>query len=184
MLRLLSRCRWGRASRIHTGAAAGARGRGLEHPVVERAVRHELRRAQAVADAFEVVAQAVRVVVQRVDAPLVAGMVMRDVADAVEQGSRSHILGEAMSILLRSERAPSGNSPAFIRWNKSRFSATEQCGRRELPGLSGAPRYFSVSSGREVAHVRLAALDQLDREFVERVEVVAGEEGLGGGGRS
>ena len=39
-------------------------------------------------------------------------------------GSRMLRLGDAMSILARSVREPSGNSPARMRWNRSRFSAT------------------------------------------------------------
>jgi hypothetical protein len=46
----------------------------------------ELERADGVGDALEVVAQAVGIVVERVEAPLVAGVVVGDVADAVEQG--------------------------------------------------------------------------------------------------
>ena len=34
------------------------------------------------------------------------------------------MFGEAMSIFARSVRAPSGNSPAFMRANRSRFSST------------------------------------------------------------
>jgi hypothetical protein len=41
-------------------------------------------------------------------------------------GSRMSMLGCAMSIFPRSTCAPSGNSPAFMRLNKSRFSSTER----------------------------------------------------------
>ena len=58
---------------------------GAEKPIVERSVIDELQRADAVRDAFEVIAEAVRVIVKRVDAPRVAGVVVRYMADAVEQ---------------------------------------------------------------------------------------------------
>ena len=41
-------------------------------------------------------------------------------------GSRMLKFGEFMSILARKVRAPSGNSPAFMRRNRSRFSSTER----------------------------------------------------------
>ena len=56
----------------------------LENPIVERAVHLELQRADRVRDAFDVIAQAMREVVHRVDAPLAAGVMMFGVANAVE----------------------------------------------------------------------------------------------------
>ena len=40
-------------------------------------------------------------------------------------GSRMLKFGRAMSIFARRVRAPSGNSPAFMRRNRSRFSSTD-----------------------------------------------------------
>src|SRR5207253_10280741 len=45
-------------------------------------------------------------------------------------GSRSQILAAFTSIFARNVRAPSGNSPAFIRANRSRFSSTERSRKR------------------------------------------------------
>ncbi len=56
----------------------------VEHPVVQRPVIFEFERAQRVRDAFERVADAMRVVVRRIDAPRVAGALMAGVADAVQ----------------------------------------------------------------------------------------------------
>ena len=55
----------------------------IEKPVVQRAMVFKLQRADGVGDAFDGVALAVRPVVHRVDAPLVAGAVMVGVEDAV-----------------------------------------------------------------------------------------------------
>ena len=57
----------------------------FQNPVVKRAVHFKLQRADAVRDAFDVIAQAMREVVHRIDAPFVAGVMMRGVPDAVEQ---------------------------------------------------------------------------------------------------
>ena len=96
----------------------------LDDPVVERPVVLELERADRMRDALERVADAVRVVVERVDAPLVAGAVMPRVADAVDRRIAQLTFGLAMSILSRSTCAPSANSPARMRRKRSRFSAT------------------------------------------------------------
>ena len=57
----------------------------LDHPVVQRPVVLELERADRMRDALERVRDAVRVVVERIDAPLVAGPVVRGVPDPVDR---------------------------------------------------------------------------------------------------
>ena len=53
--------------------------------------------------------------------------------------------GEAMSILARSVREPSGNSPALIRLSRSRFSAGERSRNGLfLPGWVSVPRYSRI----------------------------------------
>ena len=55
--------------------------------------------------------------------------------------------GEAMSIFARSVFAPSGNSPFFMRSNRSRFSSTERSRHGLfLPGSVSVPRYSRISS--------------------------------------
>ena len=82
-----------------------------------------------------------------------------------------------MSIFARSVREPSGNSPAFMRSNRSRFSSTERLRYGlSLPGSVSVPRYSRISLGGQVADVGLAGLDQLDGPLVELVEVVGGVE--------
>ena len=56
----------------------------FENPVVERTVDLELQRADAVGDAFDVIAQAMGEIVHRIDAPFVAGMMMFRVANPVQ----------------------------------------------------------------------------------------------------
>ena len=56
----------------------------VEKPVVQRTVILELERAQRVRDVLERIRQRMREIVHRVDAPFVAGPLVRDVADAVQ----------------------------------------------------------------------------------------------------
>ena len=82
-----------------------------------------------------------------------------------------------MSILARRTREPSGNSPACMRSNRSRFSSTERLRYGlSLPGSVSVPRCSRISSARQIVDVGLAGLDQLDRPLVELVEIVGGVE--------
>ena len=54
---------------------------------------------------------------------------------------------DAISILARSVRVPSGNSPFFMRSNRSRFSSTERLRYGlSLPGSVSVPRYSRICS--------------------------------------
>ena len=137
---------------------AGARSeRGLladviDHPVVKRPMVLELERAERVRDPFDRIRD--RVVVGRINTPCLAGPMMRRVADAYSVGSRMLIFGEPMSIRARSMRAPSRNSPARIRRNRSRLSAAERlrCGLLR-PGSVSVPRNSRGLVGGETVHV-------------------------------
>ena len=88
-------------------------------------------------------------------------------------GSRMLMLGDAMSILARSVRAPSGNSPLFMRSNRSRFSATRAIAiGAVLAGLVERAAMCAHFVGRQVADIRFALFDELDRPIVELLEVV------------
>ena len=55
----------------------------VEHPVIQRAVRFKFERAQRMGDVFDGIGNGVGVVIHRVDAPFVAGVVVVHAADAV-----------------------------------------------------------------------------------------------------
>src|ERR1035438_9165220 len=108
-------------------------------------------------------------------------------------GSRMLKLGDAMSILARRVRAPSGNSPAFMRVNRSRFSAMPRLRYGlSLPGSVGVPRYSWISSAVRSQTYALPALI-IDRKstrlLVRSVEILGDAAiavraflaGLGGG---
>ena len=54
----------------------------FQNPIVKRTMHLELQRADAVRDAFDVIAQAMREVIHRIDAPLRTGLMMLGVFDA------------------------------------------------------------------------------------------------------
>ena len=90
-------------------------------------------------------------------------------------GSRRLMLGEAMSILARRVRAPSGNSPARMRRNRSRFSATRAVAVGAVLARlgQGAPVLPDLLRG-QVADIGLARLDQVHGIVVHLLEVVRG----------
>ena len=88
------------------------------------------------------------------------------------------MFGDAMSIAARSTCAPSGNSPARMRRNRSRLSAA---GPARGSGLFRArlrqrPAIVANLVGGEAVHVGLAVANQLLGERVHLLEVVRGVE--------
>ncbi len=78
-----------------------------------------------------------------------------------------------MSILARSTRAPFGNSPAFMRRNRSRFSSTERSRNGLfLPGSVSVPRALPDLLLGLVVDIGKAGADQALRPVVEPVEII------------
>ncbi len=85
--------------------------------------------------------------------------------------------GDAMSIFARSTCAPSGNSPARIRANRSRLSSIGRSRYGLFRARLGQRAAVGANLvGGQAVHVRLVALNQLDRELIELLEVVGREE--------
>ena len=146
----------------------------LDQPVVERPVGLELERADRVGDALDRVRLAVREVVGRVDAPGVAGPRMRRVHDPVQDRVAQVDVGRGhVDLRARRTRAPSGNSPARMRANRSRFSSTGRSRHgRVAAGLGERAAVLADLVGRQVVDVRVAGADEVDRPVVELLEVV------------
>ena len=80
-----------------------------------------------------------------------------------------------MSILARSTRAPFGNSPARMRRNRSRFSATLRSRNGLfLPGSVRVPRLARISSWALVVDIGLAGADQVLGPGVKPLEIIRG----------
>ena len=83
------------------------------------------------------------------------------------------MFGDAMSILARSTWAPSANSPARMRANRSRLSSTGRSRIRAFPaGLGQRAAVLADLLGAEAVDVGLAGLDQVHGVVVERLEIV------------
>ena len=146
----------------------------LDEPVVERAMVFKLQGADGVGDASRSSPTARArsrtsdrcTTCRRCDGAWRAGC-------GTCTGSRMFRLGDAMSILARSVREPSGNSPARMRSNRSRFSSTRAIAIRTLPaGLGQGAAILPHLLGAQVADVRLARLNQLDGPLVKLIEIV------------
>ncbi|PRD39768.1 UNVERIFIED_CONTAM: hypothetical protein NCL1_01509 [Trichonephila clavipes] len=153
----------------------------VQQPVVERPVILELERAQRMRDALQRVRDRVRVVVHRVDAPVVTGLVVGDLADAVEDRvaqvdvSRGHVDLRAQHVGAVGELA--------------RLHAREQlqvllhraCAvRRVGAGLAQrAAAFADLLRGLRV-DIGLAGADQLDGEIVQLLEIIRGVADLAG----
>ncbi len=88
-------------------------------------------------------------------------------------GSRMLKLPEARSIFARSVRLPSGNSPFFMRSNRSRFSSTERSRYGETAGLPISPRHsLKELLRRQVADVGKAFFDEFHGKLVVLFKIV------------
>ncbi len=83
-------------------------------------------------------------------------------------GSRMLRLGEAMSILARRTRLPSGNSPVFMRMKEVEifFDGAVAIGA-VLAGLGEGAAMLADLVGGEVVDVSLAGFDELEGPLVE-----------------
>ena len=157
--------------------ARARRHRGVgHHPVVELAVVLELQGAERVGDPLDRVRQRVREVVHRVEAPGVAGAVVRGVADAVEERI-AHLHVRRGHVDLRPHHVRAVGELAGAHAGEQ----VEVLRRRAVAIGAGAARLGDRAPVgadlllREAVDVGLAGLDQLHREVVEALEVVRGE---------
>ena len=147
----------------------------VHDPVVERAVNLVLQRAQGVRDALERVADGVRKVVHRVDAPLVARAVMRGVLDAVD-GGIAQVDVRGGHVDLRAQHAGALRELAVLH---AQEEVHVLLGRAVAVGGVFARLLERAAVGadlllREVVHIREAAADEVERELVDLVVLLGG----------
>ena len=146
----------------------------LDEPVVERPVVLELQRADRVRDALDRVRLAVREVVDRVDAPGVAGARVRRVQDPVQHRVAQVDVGRGHVDLRAQHPRPSANSPRASARTGPGSPRPAARARGCSAGLGERAAVLADLVGRQVVHVGLAGLDQVDRPLVELLEVVRG----------
>ena len=133
----------------------------------------EFQRAKRVSNAFEVIAQSMREIVKRVNAPFVAGLVMRGVPDAIEDRV-------AQPNVRRLHVDPGAQSPRAV----GKFAclhAREQIevffhGAVLKRSILSEPPVFVGLSRRHIADVGFAFAHELLSEFVDLIEIIGGKE--------
>ena len=145
----------------------------LQHPVVQLPVVHELQGTERMRDTLYGVAQGMREIVHRIDAPLVTGAVMRGMAYPVQGGithdqiGRRHVDLRAQHVRAIRKLA-SAHTPEEI---EVLLDRTVSIGT--LPArLSQCPPVLTNLIGGKVIHIGLSHFDELLGVLVQLVEII------------
>ncbi len=163
------------AGPLHAVVSGPVLGEALVEPFVERAVVLELERAERVRDVLERVRNAVRPVVGGIDAPVVAGAVVRGVADAVH-GRVAHVDVGRGHVDLRAQHVLAVGELALVHFAEELqvlLDAALAVGA-VLAGLGERAAQRAHLLGGQAVHVGVAAAHQLFGELVQIFEVVRG----------
>ena len=147
----------------------------VHHPVIQRAVNLVLQRAQGVGHALKRVADGMGEVVHRVDAPLVAGAVMRGVLDAVD-GRIAQVDVRGGHVDLRAQGAGALRELAVLHAQEEvhvLLGRAVAVGRVFARLLEGAAVGAHLLLG-QVVHIGQAAADQIARVFKDLIVLLAG----------
>src|SRR3989338_1648705 len=136
-------------------------------PAVQRAVVFELQRADGMGNAFQRVGDAVRVIVHRVDAPLVAGADMVRAADAINgRVAQVHIGRSHVDLRAQHHRAVGEFAVFHAREQVEFFRYAAVAAWAALARLSPGAAIFAHLFRRQVVHIGQAFLNQLDGKLV------------------
>jgi len=145
-------------------------------PVVQRAVVLEFQGANRVRDLFDRIGLPVREIVHRVDAPLVAGAMMRGVQDPIQdriaevQVRMRHVdLGAQGPRAVREFAGPHPLKQVQI------LRHATIAARAVAAGLRQRSAVLTHLVRGQLANVRLAVPNQLDAPLVQLLEIVGGE---------
>ena len=145
----------------------------LHHPVIQRAVNFVFQRAEGVADALQRIANRVREVIHRVDAPLLTRAPVLLVEDAVHGGvahndvRRRHVNLGAQGVLSLSKFARAHPAEQV----KALFGGTV-APRRILAGLGQRAAVFAHLLLVQLVHIRQAAPNPVLRDFVALIVII------------
>ncbi len=150
---------------------------GMKDPVVERPVILELEGAQRVGDPFDGIGQAVGVVVHRVDAPGVAGPVVRHLENPVDDRIAQVEVGGGHVDFGPQDMAALCEFAVFHPLEEIEVVLDAAVAPGALPpGFGQGAAVFPDGIGRELADIGLAEPDQLQRKIVEGGKIVGGIE--------
>ena len=150
---------------------------GVDEPVVQRPMVFVFEAAQAVRDAFDGILEAVRPVVHRIDAPLIALPMMFGVQNAVHHRV-AHIQVRVAHIDLCAKRARAVRKFACLRIRRKQveiFFDAAIAIRAVLAGPCQRAAIFADLVAGKIADIRLALFDKFDCPLVHLLEIVACE---------
>jgi len=152
---------------------------GIQKPIVEGAMDFEFEGADGMGDAFDHVGERVGVIVHGIDAPRVAGAMVGDFADAIENGiaqvdvGRGHVDFGAQDALAFGEFAR-----AHAAEEVEVFGDGAMAERAFFAGDGGGAAIFLDVVEGEIADERFAFFDELLGEIVEPLIIIGREEFL------
>ena len=151
----------------------------LQEPIVEGAVDFEFEGADAVGDAFQVVAEAMGEIVHGINAPFGAGVMVLGVADAVDDGVAQPDVGGGHVNFGAQGAGAVGKFAVFHALEEVQVfgNGTVAKGAVLAGAVRGAAVFVGVVGG-EVADVGFAFFDEGDGVVVELIEIVGGVERL------
>ena len=147
-----------------------------DDPVIERAVILELQRADGVGNSLNRILDRVREIIHRIDAPLVPGVLMRQVRHAVEDRI-AHVDVGRCHVDLRAKRLLAVGVFSFLHLlEQPQVLLDGALPHRIVPArLRERPAIFAHLIRRKVGHIGLSLADQLQRDLIHLVKIVAGE---------
>ena len=129
----------------------------------------KFQRANRVRNSFDVIAERMRPIVHRVNAPFVPGAMMRCVPDAIENGIAQPDVG-CVHIDFRAQRARAIGKLAGFH-SRKQIETFINRPLAKAAGLSQTAIFVRVFA-RRVINVRFAFADEIHCVFVEPVEII------------
>ncbi len=147
----------------------------LQEPFVQRAMAFELEGADRMRDAFDGVRLPMGEVVVRIDAPLVAGLVVMRVTDAIhDRVAQVHVRRGHVDLRPQHARAVGEFTGLHAREQVEVFLNRTVTERAVLARFGQAATVFLGLLRGKVVDVGLAGLDQLDGPVVQLIEILRG----------
>ena len=145
----------------------------IQYPVVQTTVILELQRTDGMGDPFQRIGNAVGEVVHRVDAPLVAGLMVLSKLDTVDNRIAHHDERRGHVDFGTQTRATFGKLTIFhlLEQRQVLFYAAITI-RAVFTRLSQGAAVFAHLLSSQLIHIRQTFLDQLNRILMQLIKIV------------